>query len=158
MGGAQATSEGGAGSTNILARSPRRSRFGRRPLRYGLTVGFALAILLIATVGPSPSVAPPRAADARAPAPGPASPSATPSAVTNFTTSINRLVELLAVAGGGILALVWARVAFSWFSNDISKKVQAKDRARDALIGTLVFTAAITGLVWGLAQWVLTGA
>ncbi len=78
--------------------------------------------------------------------------------VSNFTSSINRLVELVAAAGGGILALVWARVAMSWFSNDITKKVQAKDRARDALVGTLVFTAAITGLVWGLAQWVLTGA
>ncbi|MFZ0700155.1 MAG: hypothetical protein WAN74_08240 [Thermoplasmata archaeon] len=79
------------------------------------------------------------------------------SAVGNFSAAVNRLVDLLAVAGGGILALVWARVAFSWFSNDITKKVQAKDRARDALIGTLVFTAAITGLVWGLAQWVITG-
>lgn len=85
-------------------------------------------------------------------------PSAAPSPVANFTNSINRLVDLVAAAGGGILALVWARVAFSWFSNDITKKVQAKDRARDALVGTLVFTAAITGLVWGLAQWVLTGA
>lgn len=88
-------------------------------------------------------------------------PAASPSAsnpVSNFTSSINRLVELVAAAGGGLLALVWARVAVSWFSNDIAKKVHAKDRARDALIGTLIFTAAITGLVWGLAQWVLTGA
>ncbi len=84
-------------------------------------------------------------------------PAATSNPVGNFSSAVNRLVDLLAVAGGGILALVWARVAFSWFSNDITKKVQAKDRARDALIGTLVFTAAITGLVWGLAQWVITG-
>ncbi|HXY47441.1 MAG TPA: hypothetical protein VEK13_06065 [Thermoplasmata archaeon] len=79
-------------------------------------------------------------------------------AVANFTASINRLVELVAVAGSGLLALVWARVALSWFSNDLTKKVQAKDRARDALIGTLLFVAAITGLFWGLAQWVLTGS
>ena len=68
------------------------------------------------------------------------------------------MVELVAIAGSGILALVWVRVALSWFSNDITKKVQAKDRARDALVGTLLFTAAITGLVWGLAHWVLTGS
>jgi hypothetical protein len=80
------------------------------------------------------------------------------SAVGNFSSSINRLVLLLGVAGGGLLALVWARVALSWFSNDVSKKIQAKDRARDALVGTLLFTAAITGLVWGLAHWVLTGS
>jgi hypothetical protein len=78
--------------------------------------------------------------------------------VSNFTASINRLVDLVALAGGGILSLVWARVALSWFSNDITKKIQAKDRARDALIGTLLFMAAVTGLLYGLAHWVLTGS
>ncbi len=76
----------------------------------------------------------------------------------NFSSSIDRLVELLGIAGSGLLSLVWARVALSWFSNDITKKVQAKDRARDALVGTLLFVAAITGLFWGLAHWVLTGS
>jgi hypothetical protein len=80
------------------------------------------------------------------------------SAVGNFSAAIDRLVELLGLAGSGLLSVVWARVALSWFSNDITKKVQAKDRARDALIGTLLFVAAITGLFWGLAHWVLTGS
>jgi len=79
-------------------------------------------------------------------------------AVGNFSAAIDRLVELLGLAGSGLLSLVWARVALSWFSNDVTKKVQAKDRARDALIGTLLFVAAITGLFWGLAHWVLTGS
>jgi hypothetical protein len=78
--------------------------------------------------------------------------------VNNFTASINRLVDLVTLAGSGILSLVWARVALSWFSNDITKKIQAKDRARDALIGTLLFLAAVTGLLYGLAHWVLTGS
>ncbi len=80
------------------------------------------------------------------------------SSVANFSASVNRLVTLVGVAGSGLLALVWARVALSWFSNDITKKVQAKDRARDALVGTLLFVAALTGLVWGLARYVLTGS
>lgn len=83
---------------------------------------------------------------------------ASSAAVANFTSAIDRLVELVGLAGSGILALVWARVALSWFSNDVTKKVQAKDRARDALVGTLLFVAAVTGLVWGLAHWVVTGA
>ena len=83
---------------------------------------------------------------------------ATPTPVDNFTASIDRLVDLVALAGSGILSLVWARVALSWFSNDITKKIQAKDRARDALIGTLLFLAAVTGLLYGLAHWVLTGS
>ena len=78
--------------------------------------------------------------------------------VANFTAAVNRLVELVGLAGGGILSLVWARVALSWFSNDVTKKVQAKDRARDALVGTLLFVAAVTGLVYGLAHWVVTGS
>jgi hypothetical protein len=98
-------------------------------------------------------------------APGPASghravaasaPTAGP--VSNFTAAINRLVELVGLAGGGILALVWARVALSWFSNDVTKKIQAKDRARDAMVGTLLFVAAVSGLVYGLAHWVVTGS
>lgn len=82
----------------------------------------------------------------------PASPAA------NFTAAVNRIVTLLGLSGGGLLAIVWARVALSWFSNDVTKKVQAKDRARDALIGTLLFAAALSGLIWGLAHWVLTGS
>ena len=89
---------------------------------------------------------------------GTASPApANVSPVSNFSASINRLVELVGVGGSGLLALVWARVALSWFSHDVTKKVQAKERARDALVGTLLFVAAITGLIWGLAHWVLTG-
>jgi hypothetical protein len=78
--------------------------------------------------------------------------------VANFTSAINRLVELVGLAGGGILALVWARVALSWFSNDVTKKIQAKDRARDALVGTLLFVAAVSGMIYGLAHWVVTGS
>ncbi|HKS59666.1 MAG TPA: hypothetical protein VJS68_02685 [Thermoplasmata archaeon] len=84
-------------------------------------------------------------------------PVANDTAVANFTAAVNRLVTLVGAAGGALLALVWARVAFSWFTNDVAKKIQAKERARDALVGTLLFVAALTGLVWSLAHWVLTG-
>lgn len=111
-------------------------------------------ILVVAAVLPTPVVQPSHATSTSLGifATTPATP------VSNFTASINRLVELVALAGSGILALVWARVALSWFSNDITKKIQAKDRARDALIGTLLFMAAVTGLLYGLAHWVLTGS
>ncbi|MCI4330787.1 MAG: hypothetical protein L3K19_02925 [Thermoplasmata archaeon] len=79
-------------------------------------------------------------------------------AVNNFSAALQRIVTLLGLSGSALLAIVWARVALSWFSNDLSKKIQAKDRARDALVGTLLFTAAFTGLAWGLARWVLTGS
>jgi hypothetical protein len=111
-------------------------------------------IVLVATMTTVPAAG----ASPEPAAPAPSAPVSNDSAVGNFSASIGRLVDLVGVAGSGLLALVWARVALSWFSHDISKKVQAKDRARDALIGTLLFVAALTGLVWGLAHWVLTGS
>jgi hypothetical protein len=119
-------------------------------------IGVVVVLLTVATggvplAGPTPGHEP-EGAMGRATTPG------NGSAVGNFTASINRIVELLGLAGGGLLALVWARVALSWFSNDVTKKIQAKDRARDALVGTLLFTAAVTGLFWGLAHWVVTGS
>jgi hypothetical protein len=111
-------------------------------------------VLLAATLSTLPAAN----ASPGAPIRGEQAPIGNDSAVGNFSAAIGRLVDLVGVAGSGLLALVWARVALSWFSHDISKKVQAKDRARDALVGSLIFVAALTGLVWGLAHWVLTGS
>jgi hypothetical protein len=117
--------------------------------KVSLTILLLLAVL-IWTV-------PPASAD-RAGLPGGATRAATANpAVSNFTAVINRLVSLAAAAGAGLLSLVWARVALSWFSHDSMKKVLAKERARDALIGTLLFVGAVSGLVWALANWVVTG-
>ncbi len=110
-------------------------------------VAVAVAVL-VSAVGFAPAGALGRARTESAPTPAP---------VANFTAALGRLVELVGLAGSGVLALVWARVALSWFSNDVTKKVQAKDRARDALIGSVLFAAAVSGLAWGLAHWVVTG-
>ncbi len=121
----------------------------------GLVVLALTAALLVVAAGAPP------AADTGGVRTGAARSGIPPAAATNatqqFAGALNRLVTLVAAAGGSLLALVWARVALSWFSNDVSKKVQAKDRARDALIGSLVFTAAVSGLAWALAQWVISG-
>jgi len=123
----------------------RQPRAATRPVAGALAL--VVAVAFVAT--------PVRAAPTH---PGPLVTGKTGGPVANFTAAVNRLVELVGLAGGGILALVWARVALSWFSNDVTKKIQAKDRARDALIGTLLFVAAVSGLIYGLAHWVVTGA
>jgi hypothetical protein len=115
-----------------------------------LTILLLLAVVL--WIGPSASAERPGAPT------GPTSVTTTNPAVSNFTAAIDRLVTLAAAAGAGLLSLVWARVALSWFSHDSMKKVLAKERARDALIGTLLFVGAVSGLVWALANWVVTGA
>jgi len=117
-----------------------------------VSVAVALALLSM-NLAASPAPPAPREIGVVA-----STPPTTSGPVSNFTAAINRMVQLVGLAGSGILALVWTRVALSWFSNDVAKKIQAKDRARDALIGTLLFTAAVTGLIWGLAHWVLTGS
>jgi hypothetical protein len=121
----------------------------------GLAASAVLAVLLLAGM-PLAGIGTP----AGAPVPAPSTPPAASngSAVANFSQVVNRIVVLLGLSGGGLLAIVWARVALSWFSNDVTKKVQAKDRARDALVGTLLFAGALSGLIWGLARWVLTGS
>ena len=109
-------------------------------------------VLIAILLAPTPSVAHLSGTRSVAtPSPGNAS------AVANFSAALQRLVTLVGVSGSAVLAIAWARVAVSWFSNDLGKKIQAKDRARDALIGTLLFVAAVSGLAWGLARWVLTG-
>ncbi len=118
-------------------------------LRAVVALAAALALTIGGAGNPDGGTSPHSAASSAPPTTGP---------VANFTAAINRLVELVGLAGGGILALVWARVALSWFSNDLTKKVQAKDRARDALVGTLLFVAAVSGLIYGLAHWVVTGS
>ncbi len=132
--------------------SRRLSRSGRgRPLG-GPAALFVAALAVAAGVISAP------VGEASASGRAPSVAGAASDPVGNFTASINRLVDLVGLAGSGLLALVWARVALSWFSNDLSKKIQAKDRARDALVGTLLFVAAVTGLVWALAHWVVTGS
>ena len=118
--------------------------------------GLVVLVLLVVPAAPSPALVPHPGVGVVTVSVRPLATNSTP--VGNFTDSIDRLVDLLGVAGSGLLALVWARVALSWFSHDVSKKVQAKDRARDALVGTLLFVAALSGLIWGLAHWVLTGS
>jgi len=125
------------------------------PVAHGPALRVALASLLVlSTLGPG--AIPGAVSHPLAPASSASPPTTGP--VANFTAAIDRMVELIGVAGGGILALVWARVALSWFSHDVTKKIQAKDRARDALIGTLLFVAAVSGMVYGLAHWVVTGS
>jgi hypothetical protein len=121
----------------------------RFPLEKAWTIALTVLVLSAGGAGPTPASKIPTSRGSTSPG--------NSGAVSNFTAAINRLVELVGLAGSGILALVWARVAISWFSNDVTKKIQAKDRARDALVGSLLFTAAVTGLIWGLAHWVVTG-
>lgn len=117
----------------------------------------ALVSILLTTVPPIPSGATGPSSPAMPAGPHLTPAASTPTPVANFTAAIQRMVSLLALSGSGLLAIVWARVALSWFSNDVTKKVQAKDRARDALVGTVIFVAAISGLLWGVAHWVVTG-
>ena len=123
----------------------------------GVFLGAPVAIVaaLLAAALPGPLVSP---GPTPSPIQRPVAATGDPGALGNFSAALGRIVTLLGAAGGTILAIAWARVALSWFSNDVTKKIQAKDRARDALIGSVIFAAALSGILWGLAQWILTGA
>lgn len=126
---------------------------GRAPLDIAWPVAVALLLLVSVPVHLLPN------------APAPAHPRASETATVtaanatgNLSASLNRLVVIASVAAGAVVTLAWIRVGISWFSNDPTKKVTAKDRARDAALGTFILLAAVTGLAWGLAHWVLTGS
>lgn len=123
-------------------------------LALDLALPLALVILLAAAV-PVPAPVHPMSTG---PTPVGLAMRAAANATDNLTGSLNRLVLIASIAAGAIVTLAWVRVGISWFSNDPTKKVGAKDRARDAAFGTFILLAAVSGLAWGLAHWVLTGS
>ena len=82
----------------------------------GVGIAFAISIVLVA-VPHHPLVA--ESGSLSSAIPGshevPAS-----NAVGNFSSALQRLVDLVGFSGSALLAIVWARVALSWFSNDVA--------------------------------------
>ncbi len=66
----------------------------------------------------------------------------------------NRLMIILGIAGGVIIAVMWIFVGLEFFSSDPQKKAQAKDHMLYAAIGTLIVVMAVGGAIWYIARWV----
>lgn len=82
-------------------------------------------------------------------------------AVSNNSTVVNAIVQrafgIVAGVAGLIIAILWVPIAIGYFSKDLDRKTDAKERTKDALIGTIIFVMAITGVLYAVIHYIVVG-
>lgn len=84
-----------------------------------------------------------------------------PSTVLDSATAINAMVQrafgIIAGIAGLIVAILWVPIAIGYFSKDLDRKADAKERTKDALIGTVIFVMAISGVLYAVVHYIVAG-
>ena len=84
-----------------------------------------------------------------------------PPQTTNNTTQINEIVQrafgIIAGVTGLIIAILWVPIAIGYFSKDMDRKADAKERTKDALIGTVIFVMAVSGVLYAVIHYIVAG-
>lgn len=87
--------------------------------------------------------------------------SAQPSAIANNSSDISGIVQrafgIIAGVSGLIIAILWVPIAIGYFSKDMDRKADAKERTKDALIGTVIFVMAVSGVLYAVIHYIVTG-
>lgn len=82
------------------------------------------------------------------------------STVSN-STMINAMVQrafgIIAGVSGLIIAILWVPIAIGYFSKDLDRKADAKERTKDALIGTVIFVMAVSGVLYAVVHYIVAG-
>lgn len=77
------------------------------------------------------------------------------------STQINGIVQrafgIVAGIAGLVIAILWVPIAIGYFSRDLDRKADAKERTKDALIGTLIFVMAISGVLYAVIHYIVVG-
>lgn len=77
------------------------------------------------------------------------------------STQINGIVQrafgIVAGIAGLIIAILWVPIAIGYFSRDLDRKADAKERTKDALIGTIIFVMAISGVLYAVIHYIVVG-
>jgi hypothetical protein len=83
------------------------------------------------------------------------------SAAVNNATAINGIVQrafgIIAGISGLIIAILWIPIAVGYFSKDMDRKADAKERTKDALIGTVIFVMAVSGVLYAVVHYIVAG-
>lgn len=66
----------------------------------------------------------------------------------------NRIMIILGIVAGVLIAGLWIFIAIEFFSADPQKKAQAKEHMLWAGIGTIIIVMAVGGIIWMLAKWI----
>ncbi|MGC8574250.1 MAG: hypothetical protein ACP5LC_01830 [Thermoplasmata archaeon] len=77
------------------------------------------------------------------------------------STQINGIVDrafgIVAGVAGLVIAILWVPIAIGYFSRDLDRKADAKERTKDALIGTIIFVMAISGVLYAVIHYIVVG-
>ncbi len=84
-----------------------------------------------------------------------------PPQTTSNATQINEIVQrafgIIAGVTGLIIAILWVPIAIGYFSKDMDRKADAKERTKDALIGTVIFVMAVSGVLYAVIHYIVAG-
>ncbi len=70
---------------------------------------------------------------------------------------IQRAFEIVVGISSLLIALLWVPIAIGYFSKDLDRKADAKERTKDALIGTIIFVMAVSGILYGVIHYIVVG-
>ncbi len=70
---------------------------------------------------------------------------------------MQRALGIIAGISGVIIAILWIPIAMGYFSKDLDRKADAKERTKDALIGTVIFVMAVSGVLYAVVHYIVTG-
>ncbi len=67
----------------------------------------------------------------------------------------NRIMILLGVIAGALVAVLWVwKVVIPISSSDHQKKEEAKEAIKDLTIATLIIAMAVGGMIWLIFRWI----
>jgi|GEM_PF-673744 len=82
-------------------------------------------------------------------------------ATGNNSTEINSIVQrafdIVAGVSALIIAILWVPIAMGYFSKDLDRKADARERTKDALIGTIIFVMAVSGVLYAVIHYIVVG-
>ncbi|MEM0346320.1 MAG: hypothetical protein QW078_00035 [Thermoplasmatales archaeon] len=76
---------------------------------------------------------------------------------TAISAIVQRAFDIIAGVSGLIIAILWIPIAIGYFSKDLDRKSDAKERTKDALIGTVIFVMAVSGVLYAVIHYVVAG-
>jgi hypothetical protein len=77
---------------------------------------------------------------------------------TTIQDIFQRGFEVVISVSAIIIALLWIPIALGFFSSDEQKRYDSKNRVKYAALGTIIYILAISGFIYGIFNFIATGA
>lgn len=76
---------------------------------------------------------------------------------TDVSGMVQRAYGIISGVSALIIAILWVPIALGYFSKDLDRKADAKERTKDALIGTVIFVMAVSGVLYAVVHYIVAG-